>query len=316
MTVAERAMTAKELAKRAMEKRADFSFADTAKNVGQQLQTQFSSLSPVQRNALIGALLGGVGVGGNAFFTGGSPLRDGLTGALLGGLAGGGGTVAYDTLLRGQGFPSSQLPQTELKGISEKANPGWIWPIARNAAGAGAVGAGGAYGAQTAYDYLRGRTAKIRELAKSTKLPVDFNEEATNVLKALEDAKGTGNLSAFDLARDNLSKGVLDDELRHWWNGTRAHDLPALSGKASWTDRLGFINPKKLETMMDARVQARMGNMGIHTWPGTVARIGGPEFGRISAEMSHLPKGKIVLPAAATAALAANLLPLAFGGEN
>lgn len=193
----------------------------------QQLGARWRSLPPAQRNAVIGALLGGTATGVASAATNGRIVRDLIIGALLGGTAGGTGTYAMSRYPNGF-FGAFASGRTPLYDVDEVRRSLPRSPTAE-AIGTGVTVAGlGTLAGYPLAKSLQRRSALRGALDDSTRSML------ASVRRAL-----SGSADEMRAAMPDWLSGLVRESIAE-----RATATPDLAG-AGWRERLrSWIDPR------------------------------------------------------------------------
>jgi len=212
---------AKELAKLALTKKADFmstiaglkdQLASGASNVGNSMMSgasdlkarllaAYNQLSPDAKAALISSLAGGAGMGAASLLTGGaSPLADALLGSALGGIGGYAGSNLYRKYKGDIAPPNANVDPNDIQHAITAANPDYVQDMLGQGAVGGLSGAGLGYAAQGMHNMTAGRIPKLQELA------AEFHKNPNAIYTSLAQHKADLNsLENLTTTRSRLS---------------------------------------------------------------------------------------------------------------
>lgn len=205
----------------------------------QQLGAQWRSLPPAQRNAVIGALLGGTATGVASAATNGRIVRDLIIGALLGGTAGGAGTYSLSRYASGPSGGFARIPAA-VGGLLRSA-PSYDADEVRRSLPASPAAAAIATGAQVAGLGTLVGYPLTKLLQRRSALRDAFDNAAQ---RALATARGAIDNIVIDPAAARVA-------IPDWLGGLaresiaeRATAGPDLAG-AGWRERLSsWLNPR------------------------------------------------------------------------
>lgn len=286
-----------ELAVTALDKRAKVSASQPEAggfDIGaiiQRLRAWFTKLSPEQRNAIIGSLVGSGATGFISLLTGGNVPLDALLGAGLGGLGGYAGTRAHQYFTQ----PDELTPQQQSALHRAGEGPSWLQQAARfsaphvgaaaggAAAGGGAMATvGGAFGRHGALSSITGHAASDRQIAALWE-QVRRRPTSSGILE-LRDAIAEREMA--NAMRGSQSPGRISRWLGRMRGGQRAMAPAGMGQQIAGGPTMGLLDrmrlyigdpsrAKKLEQMVEARTTRRMAGMatGLPRATATAANI-------------------------------------------